>query len=189
MAYLNKGINKAYWYDKQQFEEFKREYPYTASRSCVFISHQKRDTAEARKIADYIKDAGIDVYFDEYDKTLSDLVRSGNSAGVTKRITDGIDNSTHMLCMVSPNTKTSYWVPFEIGFAYEKTDLATLTLKGITDEDLPDYLKIKPVVRGTNSLNEYLRRITGKTDILNENLVKSHETPSHFLDPILDWKL
>lgn len=32
---------------------------------CVFISHQRKDKTVARAIADYIKDAGVDVYFDE----------------------------------------------------------------------------------------------------------------------------
>lgn len=187
MAYLNKGINKANWYDRSLFEDFKREYPYSSQRPCVFISHQKSDSEEGKKIAEYIKDAGIDVYFDEYDETLSDLVRRGDSAGVTKRITNGINYSTHMICLISPNTRYSYWVPFEIGFAYDKTDLASLTLKGISDSDLPDYLKIKPIVRGTKSLNEYLKKITGKSTILNESLVKECTTGSHYLDNTLDW--
>ena len=34
---------------------------------CIFISHQKRDSDTAKKIADYFITSGIDVYFDEYD--------------------------------------------------------------------------------------------------------------------------
>lgn len=37
---------------------------------CVFISHQKRDAGAARKIADYLTTAGVDVYFDEWDKSI-----------------------------------------------------------------------------------------------------------------------
>lgn len=40
-----------------------------ASLDCprVFISHQKKDSDVARKIADYLEEAGIDTYFDQYD--------------------------------------------------------------------------------------------------------------------------
>ncbi len=37
--------------------------------ACVFISHKREDTAPCEKIANYIMDAGINVYFDKYDKT------------------------------------------------------------------------------------------------------------------------
>lgn len=36
---------------------------------CVFISHKKEDYATARKNANYLLTAGINVYFDEYDNT------------------------------------------------------------------------------------------------------------------------
>lgn len=38
---------------------------------CVFISHQRKDKTVARAIADYIKNAGVDVYFDEYDSSIN----------------------------------------------------------------------------------------------------------------------
>lgn len=189
MAFLHKGINKANIFERLDFRKFQEEYPYSSKRPCVFISHHKSDTNECRYIAQYIKDSGIDVYFDEYDKTLSELVAQGDSQGVTKRIQEGIDMSTNMLCVISRQTRNSYWVPFEIGYAYSKTDLTTLTLKGINDNELPDYLKIKRILRGTKTLNEYIATLNGKkvTEILNENLVKSHTSMTHYLDNVLDW--
>jgi hypothetical protein len=101
----------------------------------VFISHQKRDREEAKTIADYLKGIGIKVYFDEYDRELQIATENDNPKGVVNAIKKGINNSTHMLCLISQNTLYSKWVPFEVGYGYDKTDLATLTLKGIKNSD------------------------------------------------------
>lgn len=71
---------------------------------CIFISHQQKDKELAKKIADYLMNADIDVYFDEYDKDLKIHRQSNNPKGVTQAITNGINNSSHMLVLVSPNT-------------------------------------------------------------------------------------
>ena len=38
---------------------------------CVFISHKKEDADFCRAIANYLMSEGIDVYFDEYDKSIN----------------------------------------------------------------------------------------------------------------------
>lgn len=100
----------------------------------------------------------------------------------------GMDESTHMLCVVSKNTVKSYWVPFEVGYSYERIPLAILTLRGIPDELLPDYMKTTEVVRGTLSLNEFISKLLGQ-DI--ETLARWGAIKKHFerhpLDNILDW--
>lgn len=94
---------------------------------CIFISHQQKDKEAAKKIADYFINAGIDVY----DTDLKYNHQISNAKAVTDSIRKGINNSSHMLVIVSPNTLSSTWVPFEIGYGYDKTDLYTLCLKGI----------------------------------------------------------
>ena len=59
----------------------------------VFISHQKKDSDIARVIADYLENAGIDTYFDQYDSTIN----RSDPQSVVKAIRYGIENSTHML--------------------------------------------------------------------------------------------
>lgn len=130
---------------------------------CVFISHQKKDAAEARKVAEYLENAGIDIYFDENDGDLRIQHQNDNPQAVTAAILKGINNSSHMLVVVSPNTIFSSWVPFEIGYGYDKTDLAVLCLKGIPKGKLPEYVRTKPVVRDIYDLNLMVERLTGKT--------------------------
>jgi hypothetical protein len=156
---------------------------------CVFISHQQRDKLLCREIASYIQQSGLDVYFDEDDRDLKIYREKNDPAGVVNSIRKGINNSTHMLCVVSVNTIQSLWVPWEIGYAYDKIDLASLTLKGIEDAGLPHYLLTKPLIRGTKSLNHYISMVTGKTEssLILENRMFAHHKSVHPLDDVLDW--
>lgn len=158
---------------------------------CVFISHQKADATICRHIADYIKEAGIDVYFDEYDKDLKIYRQSNNAKGVVDSIRKGIQQSSHMLCVISPNTMHSKWVPWEVGYGYDKTTLAALTLKGITDEQLPEYLKTVQLVRGTKTLNDYVSNLAGeyKEKMFSSKRLINESTSVHPLDNYLDWNL
>lgn len=156
---------------------------------CVFLCHQQNDKDVCRKISDYLLAADIDVYFDEDDTDLKYYRQANRPQGVVDSIRAGINNSSHMLVVVSTNTIHSKWVPWEIGYGYDSTDLGVLTLKGIKNEDLPDYLKTTLIIRGTQSLNTYLAKITGKVQSVMESvrLIKSYATLSHPLDNYLDW--
>jgi hypothetical protein len=158
---------------------------------CVFISHHKGDLEYCKMIARYIMKANIDVYLDEYDYDLKHQVQTNNPAGVVRCIKKGINNSSHMLCVISPTTIYSKWVPWEIGYGYDKTVIGALTLKGIKAEELPDYIKTVPVVRGTKSLNEYISNITGFSEgyLETKNYIRKHSTMIHSLDNVLDWQL
>lgn len=180
------GINRAL-----KLNESQAGINLSASVKCVFISHHKSDMEYCKKVAAYIMNAGIDVYLDEYDCDLKHQVQTNNPAGVVRCIKKGINNSTHMLCVLSPRTIDSKWVPWEIGYAYDKITIGALTLKGIPEATLPDYIKTVPIVRGTKSLNDYLSKITGKSESLMESYgyINKHTMRSHSLDNVLDWNL
>lgn len=158
---------------------------------CVFISHQKDDSEKCRLIARYIMNANIDVYFDEHDNDLKNYRQTNNPEGVVNSIKAGINKSSHMLCVISPNTIYSRWGPWEIGYGYENTIIGALTLKGINQTDLPDYLKTVHLLRGTKSLNEFIVELTGLTQFILEirNFSESYSKPNHSLDNVLDWAL
>lgn len=137
---------------------------------CIFISHQQKDKEEAKKIADYLIKAGIDVYLDVYDGDLRIYHQSNNARAVTDSIRKGINNSSHMLVLVSPNTLYSTWVPFEIGYGYDKTDLFVLCLKGIPKGGLPEYVRSSTIVRDIYDLNNLISRIS---KINNEILLET----------------
>lgn len=152
---------------------------------CVFISHQKNDTALSKRIADYIMSYNIDVYFDEYDNDLRIYRQTNNPNGIVSCIKKGINVSTHMLCIISFSTLDSKWVPWELGYGYDKTIQGVLTLKGISENQLPDYLKTTNILRGTKSLNVFIQNVSGSSSLMME----SHTKSMHSLDSVLDWNL
>jgi hypothetical protein len=93
-----------------------------------------------------------------------------------------------MLCVVSKNTVKSFWAPFEVGYGYGKIPLAVLTLKGIPDESLPNYMRTTNVIRGTMSLNEFIGKLLGQEHetLAHRGAIKKH-FERHPLDNVLDW--
>jgi hypothetical protein len=179
------GLNRLYCEDSTVANRKQRGI------KCVFISHQKADASICSRIADYLKNAGIDVYFDEYDKDLKIWRQQNNPANVVYSIKKGIQQSSHMLCVISPNTLYSKWVPWEVGYGYDTTQIAALTLKGIKEEDLPDYIKTVTLIRGTRTLNDYISKLAGeyKEKMFSSNRIINESTSSHPLDNYLDWNL
>ncbi|WP_417872658.1 toll/interleukin-1 receptor domain-containing protein [Xanthomarina gelatinilytica] len=143
---------------------------------CIFISHQQKDKDAAKKIADYLINAGIDVYFDAYDGDLKINHQANNPKAVTDSIKKGINNSSHMLVLVSPNTLYSTWVPFEVGYGYDKTALYVLCLKGIKKGGLPEYIRAAKIIRDIWDINSFISNVTNKKE---ELLFESKKMFSH----------
>src|SRR5580692_6353605 len=88
------------------------------NKPCIFLSHISIDKLAALEIGNYISRQGdIDIYLDISDDELQDAVSAGNALGITQFIERGLSHSSHIMCLVSPSTVTSWWVPYELGFA------------------------------------------------------------------------
>lgn len=155
---------------------------------CIFISHQHKDKNEARKTADYLINAGVDVYFDEYDGDLRISHQSNNAKAITDSIKKGINNSSHTRVLVSPNTLYSTWVPFEIGYGYDKTDLFVLCLKGIPKGGLPEYVRSATIVRDIYDLNNLISRISkiDKEILLETKMMSDYRSSTNLLSDVMD---
>jgi nucleoside 2-deoxyribosyltransferase len=140
---------------------------------CIFICYQRRDEEYASEVAEYIKSKQLDVYFDLEDNDLKQINQTANPAEVTDAIKKGLNQSDYMIVIVSPSTATSPWVPFEVGYAYDKKGdkLKILRHKGILKNTMPAYLKVKELLNGTVSLNRFLGSIR-KRNVLYEKLEK-----------------
>lgn len=151
----------------------------------VFISHQKKDSDVAAKIADYLLDAGIDVYFDQYDSSIN----RADPNSVVNAIRTGIENSSHMLVLFSPNTFDSMWVPWEIGYAYRSpVTLGVLRLKGVDKDKLPEYLKVVKLISDIWDLNNLISTITQVTgdQLLTEGRIRRYSDSYHPLSQYMD---
>ena len=151
----------------------------------VFISHQKKDSDVAGKIADYLLDAGIDVYFDQYDSSIN----RSDPKSVVNAIRTGIENSSHMIVLFSPNTFGSMWVPWEIGYAYRsQIALNVLKLKGVSKYELPDYLKVVKIILDIYDLNVLISNVTRVTgdQLITEGRISNYTNTLHPLNSYMD---
>jgi hypothetical protein len=155
---------------------------------CVFISYQQKDKSAAIKVAEYLQSIGLDIYFDQYDTELRVQHQANNPKKVTELICRGINNSSHMLVIVSPNTINSTWVPFEIGYGFEKTDLNILCLKGIPKGSLPEYMRTAPIIRDIYDFNIKVSNILGKPQSLLEEtkLMSAYSSSANPLHEVMD---
>lgn len=148
-----KGTNRAHL-----SRGFFESYLAHAKQDCIFISHKYEDLNAAREVAEYIIDYGIDVYLDDHDLKLQKAVKANNSEGIVSCIEDGLNASTHILVLVTENTRKSWWVPYETGYAKRgDKGIASLLLKEA--DEFPDYLKIETKLEGFGDLTNYLESL------------------------------
>lgn len=176
------GLNRFYYPTKYH----SRSQVLSLGIKCVFISYQKEDKESAIKIADYLMSIGIDVYIDRYDTELKIHHQNNNPKAVTQSICNGINNSSHMLTIVSPNTLYSSWVPFEIGYGYDKTELSVLCLKGIPKGKLPEYVRTSKIIRDIYDLNILIRNFTGQDRDILEKANSFNLSSSNSLFSLMD---
>ncbi len=178
------ALNRFYYPTKQK----SRSDFLSTGIKCIFIAHQQKDKTHARKVADYFENAGIDIYFDEFDSELRIHHQSNDPKKVTESICVGINNSSHMLVIISPNTINSTWVPFEIGYAFDKTELGVLCLKGIPKGSLPEYIRTAPIVRDIYDLNNLINTLSDKSDssLFEAKAMNLYSSPSNPLNDVMD---
>ncbi len=156
---------------------------------CIFISYMHKDKNFAIKIGDYIKNYwDMDIYLDVSDEKLQFAVEKKDPKAITQSIEDGINRSDYVLCIFSEETKGSWWVPYEIGYAKKsEKELFALKLKNI-DSNIPDYLKIVPWVYTLETLDEFLKSILPKDKRRKDATVilESIKNKNHFLKDVLD---
>lgn len=187
------GINRARQISNESYKFSKSYASAQPEKPCIFLSHISIDKDAAIQIGDYInKYSDIDVYLDIYDEALQIAVAENDAAKITQNIERGITASTHVMCLISEKTRNSWWVPYELGFGKKSSKpLSSLKLKNT--RDMPAYLEISKIIKGTKSLNEYLESIENSfnqrniTANLQNSLIKS-TAANHPLDNYLDWQ-
>jgi len=132
----------------------------------VFISHKREDSEDAVVVASVLKRHGVSTYIDVLDPHLS---HAGDDLGDYFR--EILSRCSHLMAVVSENTKLSWWVPFEIGIATEKQyPIATYAIGACS---LPSYLKKWPYLRSLSDLTTYVKVASGtKRHILAEGIEK-----------------
>jgi hypothetical protein len=114
----------------------------------VFISYKHLDRDLAIRIDYRLKQAGIKTYLDVLD------LESQSTENITTVITKNIAMCTHLIAVVSKDTASSWWVPFEIGEA-------TISVKRISSyrsgyNSLPEYLEMWPKMDNMQHLELFI---------------------------------
>ena len=146
-------------------DEVMRALLRTNDAPCVFISYKSEDIAAAEAINEYLnKTAGINTYFDANDARLQKSVSISNDVDIVNSIQNGLNNTTHLLCLISDKTHLSWWVPYEIGYAdNKKMAIASLKLKSI--DDIPSFLKTQRVLYNIEDFLEYFSSVNRYDDL------------------------
>ena len=137
---------------------------------CVFISHNKVDKDFARAVANALMGLDVNVYFDEFDQGLGTAVDEGDHVGIARSIEAGLERSTHLLGLLSPDTFRSWWVPYEIGGAQgRRHDVAHVVHFRV--QDLPSYVCLAEVIRNRSEFRSWVARL--RTLTLTERTMKT----------------
>jgi hypothetical protein len=136
----------------------------------VFISYHRPDEQRAKNIHLLLRASSVEAYLDVLDPQLQ------GHEGVTKRIVDALERCTHLLAMISNTTVASWWVPFEVGVATEKT--RRITSYDVSTVALPEFLKIWPVITNSEGLNRFIRRYKEDSSVLKKSYKMSEAARS-----------
>jgi hypothetical protein len=114
----------------------------------VFVSHKDSDADLARGVFRVLDARGVSAYLDELDDR---LLRGPQLAD---HLRSRMATCSHLIAVVSSSTAKSWWVPWEIGVASERTmPLASFTS---TPALLPEYLLSWPYMSRESDINAYV---------------------------------
>lgn len=114
----------------------------------VFISHRTQDDYIAQGVYRRLNGVhGIQCYLDDFDPD------ADPTNGITQTILDNLERSTHLLAIVTNNTRGSWWVPFEIGVA--RHGARRISSYDSSTQPLPEFLKEWPVLSGDSAVDQF----------------------------------
>jgi len=102
----------------------------------VFLSHNAKDKPRVRRLAERLKQAGLRVWFDDWN------VRSGDI--IALKVDEGLEQSRVLLLCISPNALASGWVALERSTAIHRdpsNEGRRFIPLLLADCDLPDTLR------------------------------------------------
>ena len=119
----------------------------------VFVSHKSDDKDEAEAVATCIVSYGLTVWLDTIDiKGVSD------DQEMVRRIEAAISRASSLIAVITSDTNESWWVPFEIGLAYEKEKQLASYCEN-PQIALPSFLWSWPLVQDHDGLHKWCQHI------------------------------
>jgi hypothetical protein len=137
----------------------------------VFISHFSSDIETEERHAQDLIQRGFTIYLDKYDPGIS------SSRDRPLHIKTVIDTCSDMLVVITENTKSSWWVPFEIGLSTAAN--ARISSIVYDSPQLPSFLRKWPIVDTDQKYGIYLKQLEmNRTELLHEGrtVIKSFDS-------------
>jgi hypothetical protein len=105
-------------------EDHRFEKRASATASDVFLSHSSADKDVLPKVIGFLENHGARVYIDKMDKELPQKT----SAETGIKLKERISQCPKFIVLVTSNSKSSRWIPWELGIADEKKNLRNVAL-------------------------------------------------------------
>lgn len=135
----------------------------SSANNAVFISYSRPDKEKAQAMANFLAAMEIDYYLDAEDVDLQLAGGLNDHQKVVACIESGLETCTHLLGIITENTKHSWWVPYEIGSATGRGRKHGLLLDKDVDE-LPSYIKAGKLLVDHDDLQDWLHDLLGAHD-------------------------
>jgi TIR domain-containing protein len=130
----------------------------------VFISHSHLDKDKAREVAGVLQASKVDYYLDEEDEELQIADEHHNHGAVVQRIEAGLMACTHLLGLITENTKNSWWVPYEIGSATGHARNCAHLIDAEVKQ-LPSYIQTATIIPDRLALRDWLPKQRGRRSL------------------------
>ncbi|MVM28907.1 hypothetical protein GO755_02600 [Spirosoma sp. HMF4905] len=146
-------------YDLRQAEGI---YP-DARQKCprLFISHRQADGTWALRIAYLATQVGFTFWLDILDPTLTSIPASAHKLVIAGIIEMAILNSTHVIAIMTDQTRGSLWVPYEYGritrLPASNTKAAAWLHPDLATNDFPEYMELGLKHRTEAAILNWLR--------------------------------
>ncbi|HEY0434409.1 MAG TPA: toll/interleukin-1 receptor domain-containing protein [Chitinophagaceae bacterium] len=155
----------------------------------IFLSHIRVDKDTVKNYGEYIKKQGLDIYLDVNDKELEKAENEGDHEKVTQFIEAGIRRCTDVMIFLSDATRTSWWVPYEIGFA--KCAVKQLVCVRLADVKIDDlsFLQIVRPIRTRREFVAYIDEIREKVRERNYATGRQQKRAEFLVDLLLEGRI
>jgi hypothetical protein len=133
-------------------------------RPRLFVSHRKDDEARAREVAALAQAEGFQVWLDVLDSGLQHTAQAStgtraDALAVALIIEMALLNCTHVIALITPRTRGTYWVPYEYGRVKDSSPHSLRAASWIDRQvsDQPEYLELGVKTRSDDEIRDWLR--------------------------------
>lgn len=96
----------------------------------VFLSYRREDRQWVDGIVRWLLNMGVSVYIDYLDETLEE----GPSESVAVKLRSHIGQCSKFICLVTPNSSKSKWMPWELGLGDRIVNFKNVAVLPLTDD-------------------------------------------------------